>query len=61
MDMYVPYADIAFSDCRLTAALAIATLDDFKKNIVEFALPISVLTNTLCNILYVHQNDTTTA
>lgn len=59
MDMFVLYADIAISDRMLTEALAIATLDYIEKNIAGFFLPISVLTNTLRNILYVRQNNTT--
>lgn len=59
IDMYVPYADITFSDRMLTAASAIATVDYFKETIVDFTLSISVLTATLRSILYVRQNDTT--
>lgn len=61
MDMYLPYVNIVFLDRALAVALEIATLDYFKKTIVDFTLPISVFTGTLRNILCVRQNDITKA
>lgn len=61
MDLYKLYVNILFSDRMLTVALAIATLNYFKKNLVDFTLSIFVTTNTPHNITYVCQNDATKA
>lgn len=61
MDLYIPYVDIAFLDRMLKAAMVIATMNYFKKNIVNFTMPISVSTHTRSNILYERPSDTTEA